>query len=111
MTQNTGTTMRPIGELQRDNWLRYIDNTFAPTVGITEAMRAMCDVNLYLDAAHTNLYSAAGAFNAATFYNTYGMSQKLYDVSGNEVRILRPWETTNTNYTIGIGFSQKVWLS
>ena len=110
MTQNTGTTMRPIGELQRANWLRYVDGTFAPVIGITEAMRATCDVALYLDAAHTTLYSAAGSFNATTFYNTYGMSQKLYDVSGNEVRILRPWETISTNYSIGIGFSEKVWL-
>ena len=110
ITQNTGTTMRPIGELQRANWLRYVDGTFAPVIGITEAMRATCDVDLYLDAAHTNLYSAAGSFNASTFYNTYGMSQKLYNASGNEVRILRPWETTSTNYTIGVGFSEKVWL-
>ena len=110
MTQNTGTTMRPVGELQRANWLRYVDGTFAPVIGITEAMRAVCDVALYLDAAHTTLYSAAGAFNATTFYNAYGMTQKLYDASGNEVRILRPWETTSTNYSIGIGFSEKVWL-
>lgn len=110
MSQNIGTTMHPVGELQRANWLRYIDGTFAPVVGITEAMRAICDVALYLDAAHTTLYSAAGAFNATTFYNAYGMTQKLYDASGNEVRILRPWETTSTNYSIGIGFSEKVWL-
>jgi hypothetical protein len=110
MTQNTGTTMRPVGELQRANWLRYVDGSFAPTVGITEAMRATCDVALYLDSAHTNQYSAAGAFNATTFYNTYGMNTPLYDINGNSVRILRPWETTNTNYTIGVGFSEKVWL-
>ena len=110
MTQNANNVMMPIGELQRANWLRYVDGTFAPTVGITESMRATCDVALYLDSAHTNLYSAAGAFNAATFYNTYGMTQKLYDASGNEVRILRPWETTSTNYSIGIGYSEKVWL-
>ena len=109
-SQNTGTTMRPVGELQRANWLRYIDGTFAPTIGITEAMRATCDVALYLDATQTTLYSAAGAFNATTFYNAYGMSQKLYDASGNEVRILRPWETTSTNYSIGVGYSEKVWL-
>ena len=110
MTQNTGTTMPPVGELQRANFLRYVNGSFAPVVGITEAMRATCDVALYLDAAHTTLYSAAGAFNATTFYNTYGMSQKLYDASGNEVRILRPWETTSTNYSIGAGFSEKVWV-
>ena len=110
MTNNTGTTMTPSGELQKANWLRYIDGSFAPTVGITEAMRATCDVALYLDAAHTNLYSAAGAFNAATFYNTYGINTPLYDGNGASVRILRPWETTSTNLSIGVAFSEKVWL-
>ncbi len=110
MTLNSSQLMRPMGELQRANSLRYVDGTFAPTVGITEAMRATCDVALYLDAAHANQYCAAGAFSATTFYNTYGMNQKLYDASGNEVRILRPWETTFTNYHMGLGFSEKVWL-
>ena len=110
MTLNTNDTMTPVGELQRANWLRFTDGTFAPVVGITEAMRATCDVALYLDNTQTTLYSAAGAFNATVFYNTYGMSQKLYDGSGNEVRILRPWETVETKYHIGFAFREKVWL-
>lgn len=110
MTLNTGDVMYPVGELNRANWLRFADGTFAPTIGITEAMRATCDVALYLDNAQATLYSAAGSFNAATFYNAYGMSQKLYDGSGNEVRILRPWETTETKYHIGFAFREKVWL-
>lgn len=110
MTLNTGDVMYPVGELDRANWLRFTDGSFAPTIGITEAMRATCDVDLYLDNAQTTLYSAAGAFDAASFYNTYGMSQKLYDASGNKVRILRPWETVETKYHIGFAFREKVWL-
>ena len=94
----------------RNNFLRFVDGSFAPTVGITEAMRAACDVALYLDATQTTKYCDAGAFNATTFYNTYGMSQKLYDASGNKVRILRPWETTETKYTINIGRLDKVYV-
>ena len=102
-TDNMGTTTKPVGKLKRNNLLRFEDGTFAPTVGITEEMRAECDVELYLDSAHSQKYCNAGQFNAEDFYNTYRMTQKLYNASGVEVRILRPWETTETKYTIGIG--------
>ena len=101
-TDNISTTTKPIGKLKRNNLLRFEDGTFAPTVGITEEMRAECDVELYLDSTHSQKYCNAGQFNAEEFYNTYGMTQKLYNASGVEVRILRPWETTETKYTIGM---------
>ena len=102
-TDNTDKTTTPVGKLKRNNLLRFEDGRFAPTVGITEEMRAECDVELYLDNARATKYCDAGAFDAAAFYNEYGMSQKLYDSAGEEVRILRPWETTETKYTIGLG--------
>ena len=102
-TDNTDKTTTPVGKLKRNNLLRFEDGRFAPTVGITEEMRAECDVELYLDNAQAIKYCDAGAFDAAAFYNEYGMSQKLYDSAGGEVRILRPWETTETKYTIGLG--------
>lgn len=102
-TDNKGDTTKPVGKLKRNNLLRFDDNSFAPTVGITEEMRAECNVELYLDSNHTQKYCNAGQFNPEEFYNTYGMTQKLYNASGTEVRILRPWETTETKYTIGIG--------
>lgn len=101
---------KPVGWLKRNNWLRFEDGSFAPTVGITEAQRAECDVALYLDADHTQQYCAAGAFDPEAFYNEYGMSQKLYDVNGNEVRILRPWETTSRNLSIFIARKDTVYL-
>lgn len=104
------TKKRPVGILKRNNFLRFEDGSFAPTIGITEAQRAECDVALYLDDTATTQYCAAGAFDAEAFYNQYGMTQKLYDVSGNEVRILRPWETTETKYSIFLARKEKVYL-
>ena len=99
-----GVEVMPAKELKRNNVLRFKDNSFAPAVGITEEMRAQCDVELYLDAEHTEKYCDAGAFDAEKFYNDYGFTQKLYDASGNEItHILRPWETTSKNYSIKIG--------
>lgn len=102
-TDNANKTTLPVGKLKRNNLLRFEDGSFAPTVGITEDMRAECDVALYLDNSQTTLYCEADAFDAEAFYNQYGMTQKLYDGTGKEVRILRPWETTETKYTIGLG--------
>ena len=110
-TDNAGETTRPVGKLKRNNWLRFADGRFAPTVGITEEMRAQCDVELYLNAEHTEKYCDAGAFDAEKFYNEYGMGQKLYDATGAEIgHILRPWETVETKYTIGVGRDDKVYL-
>lgn len=97
-------------ELKRNNWLRYKDNSFAPAVGITEEQRAACDVELYLDAEHTQKYCEAGAFDAERFYDEYGMTQKLYNAEGNAVRILRPWETTSKEYSVKVGDPSVNWL-
>ena len=108
-TDNAGEMTTPVGKLMRNNLFRFEDGSFAPTVGITEEMRAECDVELYLDEAHQQKYCDAGAFNAETFYNGHGMA-KLYNAAGVEVRVLRPWETTETKYTIGIGRDDTVYL-
>ena len=108
-TDNQGKTTTPVGKLMRNNLLRFADGRFAPTVGITEAQRAECDVELYLDSAHQQKYCDAGAFDAVSFYQDHGMS-KLYNAEGSEVRVLRPWETTETKYTIGIGREDTVYL-
>ena len=104
------TKKRPVGFLKRNNWLRFEDGSFAPTVGITEAMRAECDVALWLDDQQATPYCGAGEFDAAAFYAEYGMTQKLYDANGQEVRILRPWETTETKYSIFITRKDTVYL-
>ena len=110
-TDNTGKVTHPVGKLKRNNYLRFEDGTFAPTVGITEEQRAQCNVELYLDNTQQQKYCEAGQFNAEAFYNEYGMSQKLYNAAGEEItHILRPWETTETKYTIGIGREDTVYL-
>lgn len=101
---------RPIGWLKDNNWLRFEDGSFAPVVGITEEQRAECDVELYLDAEHTQKYCDAGAFDAEEFYNTYKFTQKLYDTEGNEVRILRPWETTRTDLSVFVARKDTIML-
>ena len=101
---------KPVGWLMRNNYLRFEDGTFAPTVGITEAQRAECDVALYFDQTASNQYCAAGEFDAEAFYSEYGMDTPLYDASGAEVRILRPWETTETKYSIFIARKDTVYL-
>lgn len=109
-TQNTEETIKPIGKLMKNNYLRFEDGSFAPTIGITEEKRSECDVELFLDNTQTIKYCSAGEFNAEEFYNEFGMDQKLYNASGDEVNILRPWETTETKYTIVIGRIDKVYL-
>ena len=109
-TDNSGQTTKAVGKLKRNNLLRFADGRFAPTVGITEEMKAECDVALYLDPEHTRQYCSAGEFDPAAFYENYGMTQQLYDSAGKSVRILRPWETTETKYTIGIGRNDTIYL-
>ena len=108
-TDNTRQATKPVGKLMRNNLLRFADGSFAPTVGITESQRAECDVELYLDEAQQQKYCDAGAFEAEAFYNEHGMA-KLYNSEGTEVRVLRPWETTETKYTIGIARTDTVYL-
>ena len=61
-TDNADKTTLPVGKLKRNNLLRFEDGSFAPTVGITEDMRAECDVALYLDNSQTTLYCEAASF-------------------------------------------------
>lgn len=112
-TDNTGEATHPVGQLMDNNHFRFVSGAFAPTVGITEEMRAACDVQLYTDAEHTQkltlkngvvVTDKAGAhpYNAAEVYNSLGLVD-LYDGEGNKVRQLLPWETTETKYSVMIG--------
>lgn len=112
-TDNTGEATHPVGQLMDNNHFRFVSGAFAPTVGITEAMRAACDVQLYTDAEHTTpltlkngvvVTDKAGAhpYDATEVYNSLGLVD-LYDGEGNKVRQLLPWETTETKYSVMIG--------
>ena len=108
-----GEATHPVGQLMDNNHFRFVSGAFAPTVGITEAMRAACDVQLYTDAEHTTpltlkngvvVTDKAGAhpYDATEVYNSLGLVD-LYDGEGNKVRQLLPWETTETKYSVMIG--------
>lgn len=112
-TDNTGEGTHPVGQLMDNNHFRFVSGAFAPTVGITEGMRAACDVQLYTDAEHTTpltlkngvvVTDKAGAhpYDATEVYNSLGLVD-LYDGEGNKVRQLLPWETTETKYSVMIG--------
>ena len=112
-TDNTGEATHPVGQLMDNNHFRFVSGAFAPTVGITEAMRAACDVQLYTDAEQTTpltlkngvvVTDKAGAhpYDATEVYNSLGLVD-LYDGEGNKVRQLLPWETTETKYSVMIG--------
>lgn len=109
-TDNTGEATHPVGELMGNNLFRFKSGAFAPTVGITEEMRAACDVQLYTDAEHTTpltlksgvvVTDKAGEhpYDAVEVYNSLGLVN-LYDGEGNKVRQLLPWETTETKYSV-----------
>lgn len=112
-TDNTGEATHPVGQLMDNNHFRFVSGAFAPTVGITEEMRAACDVQLYTDAEHTTPLTlkngvvvtdkvGAHPYDATEVYNSLGLVD-LYDGEGNKVRQLLPWETTETKYSVMIG--------
>ena len=112
-TDNSGEVTHPVGQLMGNNFFRFVDGSFAPTVGITEEQRAACDVQLYTDHEHLNKLTlkngvvvtdktGAHPYDAVEVYNDQGLID-LYDEAGNKVRQLLPWETTEKKYHIGIG--------
>ena len=110
-TDNAGEWTTPVGVLQRNNLFRFEDNTFAPVVGITPEQKAECDIVLYRKVQGKLVkYCDAGKFNAAQFYNDFGIKELLYNEKGALVRILRPWETTETKYSIYLGYENKLYL-
>ena len=116
------TKKRPVMELKRSNWLRDIYGNWAPVVGITTAMRDECMANaLYTDAACTEQYCAAGAFDPEAFLALCSIETvdgvkklthpTLYKAADTEVtHYLMPWETTETKYSIFIGRKDEVYL-
>ncbi len=119
-TDNAGEATHPVGQLMDNNFFRFTTGAFAPAVGITEDMRAACDVQLYTDEAHTQPLTlkngvvvtdkdGAHPYNATEVYNSLGLVT-LYDADGNKVRQLLPWETTETKYSIMIGRYDTLYL-
>lgn len=130
-TDNTGTTTHAM-KLQRNNILRFAGGGWAPAVRISPEMAADAQEQLfYRNSSGTYVqYCAAGEYDAEVFVESVlrpyfkgslkgwyseadGRWPKLYKKSGSsyiEAHALLPWETTETKYTTGIGFSFGVYL-
>ena len=111
-------TSYPARKLMRNNLFRYESGSYAPTVGITDDMAKECTDNaLYSDQTCKTVAYAKGAYDAKKEWETADkplMAQgkeprTLYkkDSSGTVSKVshkLRPWETTETKYSIGVGY-------
>lgn len=92
-----------VGQLKDNNFFRFNDDTFAPTVIISDEDYDATNVELYLDNNHTQKYCDAGTFDAVSFYNVHGAAKKLYNSEGEEVYVRKPWESKENNYDIVYG--------
>lgn len=113
-TDNADTTTAA-RKLRRNNLLRFESGAFAPVVAITQAMYNECMANaiFVLDGDNYTQVYAAGAFNAEAQWETDKAlikageaPQTLYKQDGSNYvavsHVLRPWETTETKYTMGV---------
>lgn len=124
-SDNKNITTKP-KRLKDNNLLRFEDGTFAPTVGITTEQYNQCMANdIYTREVGEDggmiytLQYQAGQFDAAVQWEkdkalikAGSPAQRLYTrVPGADgasstyklvTHVLRPWETTETKYTIGI---------
>lgn len=124
-SDNDGEYTTPVGKLMKNNLLRFANGGYAPTVGITQAMHDECMTQaIYTKNAlgnYTEAY-AAGAFDPdaqweidkAIIAEGQEPPTALYKKVGEEYQlvshVLRPWETTETKYTIGIAPAQDLYL-
>ncbi|MBQ9255021.1 MAG: hypothetical protein IJ180_09650 [Bacteroidales bacterium] len=110
-----GERIKPVGQLMSNNYLRFIDGRFAPTVAITQAMYDECMTNaLYLDNQGQDIYCEAGHYNAEKYFEEIREQvqanpmienpKKLYKKDGDTYKevshYLKPYETTDAHYTI-----------
>ena len=124
-SDNAGEYTTPVGKLMKNNLLRFANGGYAPTVGITKAMHDECMTQaIYTKNAGGNTYSeayAAGAFDPDAQWEIDKAliaeghePTTLYRMQAGQFRpvshVLRPWETTETKYTVGIAAAQDLYL-
>lgn len=123
-SDNAGEYTTPVGKLMKNNLLRFANGGYAPTVGITQAMHDECMTKaIYTKDAggnYTEAY-AAGAFDPDAQWEidkaliAEGQeATPLFKLDGDAYvpvsHVLRPWETTETKYTVGIAAAQDLYL-
>lgn len=124
-SDNAGEYTTPVGKLMKNNLLRFANGSYAPTVGITQAMHDECMTRaIYTKDAEGNYTEAyaAGAFDPdaqwkidkaliAEGQEPTTLYKKVSDAEYQPVsHVLRPWETTETKYTVGIAAAQDLYL-
>lgn len=123
-SDNAGEYTTPVGKLMKNNLLRFVNGNFAPVVGITQAMYDECTTNAIYTKAGNGSYTesyANGAYDADAQWEidkaliAEGQEPTtLYKKVGEEYQpvshVLRPWETTETKYTIGIAPAHDLYL-
>ena len=113
--------------LRRNNLLRFAGGGWAPVVHISAAQAADATLQLFRKNGSGNYveYCAAGEYDAEEYVENVlrlwyagtlsgWESPKLYKSNGSggytEAHALLPWESTDTKWTIGIGYSQGMYL-
>ena len=124
-SDNAGEYTTPVGKLMKNNLLRFANGGYAPTVGITQAMHDECMTQaIYTKDAEGDTYSeayAAGAFDPdaqweidkaliAEGQEPTTLYKKVDEEYVPVSHVLRPWETTETKYTVGIAAAQDLYL-
>lgn len=123
-SDNAGEYTTPVGKLMKNNLLRFANGGYAPTVGITKAMHDECMTQaIYTKDAegnYTEAYASAAFDPDAQWEIDKALIAKgqepttFYKKVGEEYQpvshVLRPWETTETKYTIGIAPAQDLYL-
>ena len=123
-SDNAGEVTKPVGKLMKNNLLRFANGGFAPVVGITRAMHDECMTQaIYTKDAEGNYTEAyaAEAFDPDAQWEIdkaliaegqeptalYKLEAEAYVPVSH---VLRPWETIETKYTIGIAAAQDLYL-
>lgn len=123
-SDNAGEYTTPVGKLMKNNLLRFVNGNFAPVVGITQAMYDECTTNAIYTKSGNGSYTesyANGAYDAdaqweidkaliAEGHEPTTLYKKVGDEYQPVSHVLRPWETTETKYTIGIAPANDLYL-
>ena len=121
-TDNKGETTQAL-RLQKNNLFHFAGGDYAPVVGIKQSQYDECMANdLYSDAAGKTKVYGKGSYDAVNEWNIdkpllqSGKSARTLYKKASDGTVsavvwkLRPWETTETKYTIGYGFPYAVYV-
>lgn len=123
-SDNKGMYTTPVGKLKKDNFFHFDNGDYAPVVGITQEMYDDCMNNdLYTkgkNGTYTKVwtgheYNPVDQWNKDKPLIAKGQEPTiLYKKVGNGYQpvshVLRPWETTETKYTIGVAPARDLYI-